>query len=115
MIKKYVTKMLESKCDKCAKFFNSTKNLNRPRKWMHTTTSRVRFSKYFITKAQFNNHIVTIHHGQRPYTCKKCPKSYPTSSDLNFHVKSVHIGVRFTCHICGISMIAKKLLKKHVL
>ena len=58
-------------------------------------------------------HIKRIHQ-ERP-TCKECGKSYPNKSQINAHVKMVHLGIKLNeCETCGKSFSLPKLLRTHI-
>lgn len=107
------------KCTKCDKWQSSDDCLNRHMKLCHSTTPRVRFScelcsKTFLDRTSVKAHIVIFHHGQRPYVCNLCRKLYTASIDLKRHIDSLHNGIRYTCHIWGMSFTTKRYLKTHI-
>jgi hypothetical protein len=51
---------------------------------------------------------------QKQITCKYCSKLYNSSGGLYYHVQSVHLGIKYTCHLCFRQYRSKSQLKQHM-
>lgn len=107
-------------CTQCTnKEFDSAITLKQHKQKLHSTLPRKRFqcdqcSKSFVNLCLLNNHVITYHHGQRPYICTLCPKSFTESGNLRRHLSAVHYQIKHHCEIWGKSVATKCLLKLHV-
>jgi uncharacterized Zn-finger protein len=71
-------------------------------------------SKSFAQRDKLQAHV-TIHTGEKPYSCSQCAKSFATSSHLQRHVRGVHTGEKpYTCSLCSKSFAQRYKLQAHV-
>jgi KRAB domain-containing zinc finger protein len=68
--------------------------------------------KIFTNYQTFYKHK-KMHQGMI-YRCVQCPSTYPSSSGLQYHSKTVHALRKFECHYCQTTFKAKYLLKRHM-
>ena len=92
-------------------FSSEAKPLQGPKVKRHCPAEMCSFVTYFgkelLEHIQFN-------HDNRPYSCKKCGKSFKKASHLRAHDAEVHLGVRpHVCETCGFSFGRKTNLIKH--
>ena len=55
----------------------------------------------------------TVHETERPFECSICNVRFKLKSGMNFHLSSVHSGIRFQCPKCEASFKQKAFLKRH--
>ena len=46
-------------------------------------------------------HLLDMHTEGRPFSCSKCPKTFPCERYLKEHLTKVHGNLRFPCNQCG--------------
>lgn len=86
---------------------------------VHSSTPRQRFpcdkcSKTFVNKTRLRNHIITFYHGQRPYPCKHCSQRFTQKWNLERHINSIHLGVKYSGHLCGLELNSKQNVNQHI-
>ena len=101
-------------CDFCDKeFTNEIEYLN------HNNQIHGRFQcqicdKRFTRNWSLNQHIRSVHEGQKNHECNQCNKKFATSSSLRRHIKSVHQNVKnFNCDQCPKAFSRKINLVNH--
>lgn len=69
--------------------------------------------KKFKRLGDLKVHQFAVHGNERPYKCKKCPRTFARRNALNFH-QNVHESNRpFVCDVCGNSFKQNGNMKRH--
>ena len=91
-------------CKKCSKTFPTQVLLENHVTIYHSVKKRYiceDCGKSFESNSKLSEHNNIHHLKVKPYNCKDCSYSAATLQTLNQHVKAVHIGLKFTCSVCG--------------
>ena len=65
--------------------------------------------------ADLNQHIGSVHEGEKPFECSTCTSKFSEKSKLNKHIASVHEGKKpFECTICNSKFSQKGNLNSHI-
>ena len=48
------------------------------------------------------------------YKCKICDDDFYSKDNLDYHIKSKHIDLRFSCEECGKKFMSKHAMKQHI-
>ena len=83
--------MTEFPCDKCEYIANLEENLRKHKQRIHDHELKV-----------------------EQHNCMECNYSSKYSRTLNAHVKTVHRGIRYDCHLCDHKSTRKAHLKEHI-
>ncbi|XP_053407624.1 serendipity locus protein delta-like isoform X12 [Mercenaria mercenaria] len=70
--------------------------------------------KRFSTAYSLNMHQLTIHMGERRYSCTLCDRQFSSNMDLDGHFRQHHDGQKYRCDICGFEFGYKKNFYRHV-
>ena len=58
---------------------------------------------------------INTHEGVKPFQCDACDKAYANRSNLDQHIKSVHIAEKkYRCDQCVMGFTTKQYLKRHI-
>lgn len=88
-------------CRTCGKCFEKVTELN------HHAESHAK-------RLPWRSHLQNYVPGEQNFPCQSCQNSYKTSSGLTNHVISVHMGEKpFTCTLCGKAFSQKGNLEEH--
>lgn len=67
----------------------------------------------FINSGNLKRHLL-VHAGARPYDCETCKRKYYTKTQLNEHIKSVHLGIMdHICTFCGAGFTMRGSKRSH--
>lgn len=91
-------------CPKCSKTFPTQVLLDNHFTSYHSVKKRYiceECGKSFESNSKLSDHNNIHHLKVKPYNCKECSYSASALQTLNHHVKAVHIGLKFTCSVCG--------------
>merc|ERR1711971_396925 len=69
-------------------------------------------AKLLSSKWKLRLHIQTVHDNDKSHVCDQCSKGFSTKTQLKGHIEQSHS--RQTCENCGISLLNKFFLKKHL-
>ena len=60
-------------------------------------------NKLFAAKTFFNEHMLSLHSGQKQHLCDMCGKDFGAPNQLKRHIRECHVihGSSFTCKICS--------------
>ena len=105
------------KCKICDTVFKERKDYNEHILSVHDGKKPFPCTKCtssFLEKNQLKIHILTVHDGIKPHKCNVCNERFGTSVQLNNHFKRVHEGEKNSlCTICGASFFEKRKLRIH--
>ncbi|XP_070504950.1 zinc finger protein 260-like isoform X2 [Chironomus tepperi] len=91
-------------CEECGNSFSSAAMLRKHsslhREYQHLCTFPNCGLKY-RTATQLKNHVNRIHLERREYECKECTSAFYTMRDLDRHIISKHLGIKFVCEVPG--------------
>ena len=106
------------KCKLCDTVFKERKDYNEHILSVHDGKKPFPCTKCtssFLEKSQLKIHILSVHEGIKPHKCNVCNERFGTSVQLNNHFKRVHEGEKNSlCTICGASFYEKSKLRIHV-
>ena len=106
------------KCKICDTVFKERKDYNEHILSVHDGKKPFPCTKCtssFLEKGQLKIHILTVHEGIKPHKCNVCNERFGTSVQLNNHFKRVHEGEKNSlCTICGASFFEKSKLRIHI-
>lgn len=90
-------------CTVCGIWLSSAHNLNIHDKVVHKQERDFQ-CPHCERSFSFAHHLrahINRHTGNRPYSCQSCDKKFFECSNLNEHIKSVHLNVkRYVCQVC---------------
>ena len=64
-------------------------------------------------KVRKRHEAYSHHEKEKKHKCDQCNLSYLNKSNLQYHTKLKHIGVKYTCEICGKQLSSEKYLSTH--
>lgn len=106
------------KCDECNGSYRLLRYLRKHKNTVHLLKSMKRFeckhcgAKY-KRKCSLDEHLLSIHTGERPYKCEKCEKDFTSKRFLAYHMQS-HDETRYKCVVCGASYARRDGLTRHL-
>ena len=80
-------------CELCRKCFATVSGRNRHRRLHEGERHACQVcTSLFNRKDSLNEHIKSVHQGEKPYPCTECGKDFSHRGNLRQHIKSIHQG-----------------------
>ncbi|KAG5667403.1 hypothetical protein PVAND_015384 [Polypedilum vanderplanki] len=93
-------------CDECGSSFSSVAMLRKHstlhQEYQYPCTFPNCGIKY-RNSTQLKNHMNRIHLDKKDYECEECGAAFYTARDLDRHIVSKHLGIKFVCEVPGCS------------
>lgn len=108
----------KTKCVKCERTFALLHNYKQHLKSHEKRPfSCLTCTKMFETEAARKIHVIVAHINRTivMYHCDECDKKYTNGQNLETHVRTKHMGMRFECYLCDKKYTEKQAIKRHLL
>ena len=107
----------EFKCIPCNLEYSNYSGLRYHRLAKHEGTQHrcTKCERTFESKINLRRHFLKLHEDHyKLFQCTKCKAVFKSSSHFKRHIETVHDRVECKCETCGISVIGKESLQRHV-